>query len=146
MGTDEGGGQRPAEPETQGEQCFRGRRSLVGASVVHPDAAFPEIVHHRSPVPWPYVPGQLEEVPPALGLLGQKVGQPLVPLPQIAGGAGGDYVPARMVSPAHPRFDMVDSELLRRELLTAVDAPVPVAGEERLAAERRRLRHRTPPA
>lgn len=114
---------------------------LVRASIVHPDAAFPEHFHHRSPVPWPDIPGEAEEVPAGFRLLGQEIGEAPVALPQIAAGAGADYVPARVVPPAHTRFDMVDRELVCGEDQAAVDAPVPVAGKECLARERGRPGH-----
>jgi hypothetical protein len=105
----------------------------VVSSWASPTLLGPECIVQRSKMPRPDVQGVTPERGQGIGLVGEKFGQPPVALAQIAGGAGGHYVAARLVAAAHLWLDVIDGQCRRRELLSAVHAAPLVSGKDLFA-------------
>ena len=76
----------------------------------------------RADVARPDVMRELPEVCERSGFIQQELDEPAVSLAKIAGGTGGHYVAARVVTAAHLRLHVIHGQRGRRELLSAVHA------------------------
>ena len=79
---------------------------------------------------WVHIPGEPEEVPPRLGVVGEEAPEGAAGFACVAAPTGGHYVAQRPVPAAHPRLDVVDAEIFHVEHLPAVHAAVPVPCED----------------
>ena len=66
---------------------------------------------------------------PRLGLVGEELGVPAVPLARVARHTGGYYVPCRVVAAPHAGLDVVHAQRIGGAFGATVHADVPVAGE-----------------
>ena len=73
-------------------------------------------------MPRPDVEGELSKVRLRGRFIQQEVGETAMSLAQIAGGTGGHYVAARVVTAAHLRLHVIHPQRGRGELLAAVHA------------------------
>ena len=96
-------------------------------------SAGPQRLVQRADVAWPDVTRELPEVCERSGFVQQELGKPAVSLAKIAGGTGGHYVAARVVTAAHLRLHVIHGQRRRRELLSAVYAAPFVPFENFLA-------------